>query len=62
MYAFGYKNASQAFHNMSNIDLSGKPCEKCESCNVNCTAGFDVRNKITDIARLQDVPKEFLKA
>jgi predicted aldo/keto reductase-like oxidoreductase len=62
MYAYGYKNTSQAFHNMASIDLSGKPCEKCGSCNVYCTAGFDVRNKITDIARLQEIPEEFLKA
>ena len=62
MYAYGYKNTSHAFHNMASIDLSGKPCEKCGSCNVNCTAGFDVRNKITDIARLQEIPEEFLKA
>ncbi len=62
MYAYGYKNASQAFQNLASIDLSEKPCEKCESCSVNCSSGFDVRNKIMDIARLQGVPKEFLKA
>jgi predicted aldo/keto reductase-like oxidoreductase len=62
MYAYGYKNASQAFHNMATIDLSGIPCEKCGSCCVNCSSGFDVKNKIMDIARLQNVPKEFLKA
>jgi uncharacterized protein len=62
MYAYGYKNASQAFHNMASADLSEKPCEKCGSCSVNCSSGFDVRNKIMDIARLQAVPREFLKA
>jgi predicted aldo/keto reductase-like oxidoreductase len=62
MYAYGYKNASQAYLNMATVDLSGKPCEKCESCSVNCSSGFDVKNKIMDIARLKDVPKDFLKA
>jgi len=60
MYAYGYKNTSQAYHNMATVDLSGKPCEKCGSCSVNCTSGFDVKNKIMDIARLRDVPKDFL--
>ena len=62
MYAYGYKNASQAYFNMTTVDLSGKPCEKCGSCSVNCSSGFDVKNKILDIARIQNVPKEFLKA
>jgi uncharacterized protein len=62
MYAYGYKNASQAYHNLATTDLSGRPCEKCGSCSVNCTSGFDVKNKIMDIARLRDVPKDFLNA
>jgi predicted aldo/keto reductase-like oxidoreductase len=62
MYAYGYKNISQAYRTMASADLSGKPCEKCGSCSVNCTSGFDVRNKIMDIARLRDVPEDFLKA
>jgi hypothetical protein len=62
MNAYGYKNISQAYRTMASADLSGKPCEKCGSCSVNCTSGFDVRNKIMDIARLRDVPEDFLKA
>ena len=62
MYAYGYKNASKAYHNMATVDLSGKPCEKCESCSVKCLARFDVKQKIMDIARLRNVPKEFLSA
>jgi len=62
MYAYGYKNTSQAYHNLASVDLSGKPCEKCGSCSVSCSSGFDVKNKIMDISRLKDVPKDFLKA
>ena len=61
MYAYGYKDRSQAWHTLSEIDLSEKPCEKCGTCNINCTAGFDVRNKILDIARLKDVPWDFIR-
>ncbi|MBP1665896.1 MAG: aldo/keto reductase, partial [Bacteroidetes bacterium] len=62
MYAYGYKNTSQAYHNMAGIDLSAKPCENCGTCNVKCLARFDVKKKIMDIARLKDIPKEFLTA
>jgi predicted aldo/keto reductase-like oxidoreductase len=62
MYAYGYKNTSQAYHNLANADLPAKPCENCGTCNVKCLARFDVKQKIMDIARLKDVPKEFLTA
>lgn len=62
MYAYGYKNTNQAWHTISGVDISGKPCEKCSACNINCTAGFDIRKKILDISRLKDVPAEFVQA
>jgi predicted aldo/keto reductase-like oxidoreductase len=62
MYAYGYKNPTQAYFNMATVDLSGNPCEKCESCSVKCPSRFDVKQKITDIARLRYVPEDFLKA
>jgi uncharacterized protein len=61
MYAYGYKNTAQAWHTMAGVELSGKPCEKCESCNVNCAAGFNIKSKILDISRLKDVPKDFIQ-
>jgi predicted aldo/keto reductase-like oxidoreductase len=61
MYAYGYKNTSQAWHTLAGVDISGKPCENCEACNIKCTAGFDIRNKIIDISRLKDVPRDFIK-
>jgi hypothetical protein len=62
MYAYGYKNIAQAWHTLAGIDISGKPCEKCTVCNINCTAGFDIRNKILDISRLKDVPEDLIMA
>jgi len=47
---------------MTSVDLSDKPCEKCGICNVICISGFDVKNKIMDIARLKEVAEDFLKA
>jgi predicted aldo/keto reductase-like oxidoreductase len=62
MYAYGYRNTQQAWYTLEDVDLSGKPCEKCETCKVNCLARFDVKNKIMDIGRLKDVPKDFIQA
>jgi len=60
MYAYGYKNTSQAYYNMANANFSDNPCENCGTCSVKCPSHFDVRQKIMDIARLRNVPEEFL--
>lgn len=62
MYAYGYGNTTQAYYNMANVDLPDHPCEKCGTCNVKCPSRFNIKQKITDIARLRNVPEEFLKA
>lgn len=61
MYAYGYKNTEHAYHTLVNEAMfSGNPCDKCDVCNVHCTSGFDIKERIRDIARLQYVPKDFL--
>jgi predicted aldo/keto reductase-like oxidoreductase len=60
MYAYGYRNPRYAWHTLKEVGLTGVPCEKCNVCNVNCMAGFDLKDRILDIARLKDVPEEFL--
>jgi predicted aldo/keto reductase-like oxidoreductase len=62
MYAYGYRNTSQAWHTLASVDISGSPCEKCTECNINCTSGFDIRSKILDISRLKDVPADFIQS
>jgi predicted aldo/keto reductase-like oxidoreductase len=61
MYAYGYRDLEYAQHTLFKAGLAGKPCDKCETCNVHCTAGFDVKEKILDIARLSEVPGDFLR-
>jgi predicted aldo/keto reductase-like oxidoreductase len=61
MYAYGYRNMEHARHTLIEADFSGKPCENCDICKVKCIAGFNVKERILDISRLKDVPKEFLK-
>jgi len=62
MYAYGYRNLEHARHTLDEAGLSSLACTDCEVCNVNCSAGFNVRQKVLDIAKLKDVPKDFLKA
>ena len=61
MYAYGYKNTAQAFHTLADAGISGNPCSQCDTCKVNCISGFNIKSKISDIARLRDVPLDFLR-
>lgn len=60
MYNYGYKNAALAKETLHALDLSNLPCTYCNTCKVKCTMDFDVKNKILDIARIKNVPGEFL--
>jgi hypothetical protein len=60
MYAFGYHSPWKARETLDHIKLASVPCLNCESCSVKCSSGFDIKRKATDIARILDVPKEFL--
>jgi len=62
MYAYGYKNTRHAFHTLTDTGISENVCKNCSTCNVKCVSKFDVKQKITDIARLRLVPEEFLNA
>ncbi len=35
-------------------------CSECTECLVTCTSGFEVREKLLDIARLVQVPENFI--
>jgi aryl-alcohol dehydrogenase-like predicted oxidoreductase len=62
MYAYGYKNLTMAADTLPS-QLPGQsrlPCKSCNGCTVQCTMGFDVRGKILDIARIKDIPGDFL--
>ena len=61
MYAYGYKNTKYAQLTLLKAGISGDACINCETCNINCKAGFNIKERILDISRLKDVPIEFLK-
>ncbi len=60
MYAYGYKNMQAARETLDSMNLKKIACEDCETCTVKCTRNFNVKEKILDIARLRDVPTDFL--
>ena len=62
MYAYGYRNMTQAWHTLAGVEIQGIPCGKCSSCNINCSAGFNVKDKILDISRLKNVPADFIQS
>jgi predicted aldo/keto reductase-like oxidoreductase len=62
MYAYGYRDLKHAQNTLLETGLEGMPCDACDVCKVKCTAGFDIKDRIQDIARLKDVPADFLTA
>lgn len=60
MYAYGYRNLAHAHETLSYAATDTDPCSGCGTCSVSCAMNFDIRSKITKIARLNDVPREFL--
>jgi predicted aldo/keto reductase-like oxidoreductase len=61
MYAYGYSNTSQAYSLLEELGYGSDPCKNCTSgCHINCSKGFDIKEKIADISRLVNVPADFL--
>lgn len=60
MYNYGYNSPAKAREVIDRMDLSRMACEGCSPCRVSCSMGFDVRGRILDIARLRNIPPEFI--
>lgn len=60
MYAYSYKNLNAAKEALDDMNLKNIPCKECTTCPVKCPMDFDIKNKILAIARLKDVPRDFL--
>lgn len=62
MYAYGYRNTKLAKAVLRDSGVDGRSCVNCTDCSVKCSAGFDVKEKIRDISRLNEIPDDFLIA
>ena len=61
MYAYGYRNPGQARDTIADISPDVPSCGRCTDCTVSCAMGFDVRDRVLDIARVRDIPEDFLE-
>ena len=59
MYAYGYRNLEVAHETVASLGLGGNPCGDCQECAVSCAKAFDVRDRVSDIARLGALPGDF---
>ncbi len=60
MYAYGYQNLAHAQQTLNHAHVHSNPCDDCASCSVNCTMDFDIKRKVQDIARIADIPGDFI--
>jgi predicted aldo/keto reductase-like oxidoreductase len=60
MYAYGYGNLSMASELLAQTAVEADSCAGCDVCTAKCVKGFDVRNKISDITRLKNVPYDLI--
>jgi Fe-S-cluster-containing dehydrogenase component len=60
MYAYGYSNLQMAQNLLGSLGTGSSPCAGCESCQIECTKKFNIREKISDISRLVNVPSDFI--
>jgi uncharacterized protein len=60
MYAYGYSDPKMAYQLLAELKTGSSPCTNCQTCLVNCTNDFKVREKIADISRLVNVPVDFI--
>jgi predicted nucleic acid-binding Zn ribbon protein len=62
MYTYAYQDAALGQEVVQAARLPNDPCNGCEVCGVRCAKGFPVRDRLRDVARLMNVPPEFLHA
>jgi len=60
MYAYGYGNLTMASELLSQYAVESDPCTGCDVCSAECVKGFNLKNKISDIARLRNVPYDLI--
>jgi len=59
MYAYGYRNLEAAHDTIASLNLPEEPCKDCSECSVRCASAFDVRDRVSDIARLGRLSGDF---
>lgn len=60
MYTYGYHDLGKARETLSSLKLPADICTDCGICTAYCNKGFDIKGRIQDVIRVQDIPDEFL--
>ncbi len=60
MYAYGYRNLAVAKETFESAGTPELPCSECDDCRVKCTMGFDIKTRLNAIARIRQVPDDFI--
>jgi hypothetical protein len=60
MYLYGYRNLVAAQDLLFSLELPSSLCAECAACPVECLNQWNVRERIQDVARLREVPSEFI--
>jgi len=60
MYAYGYRETAKAGELLAELGIHEGACNGCNQCATTCVKGFDLKDKITHIARLTTVHPDFL--
>ena len=60
MYAYGYSMPYMAQNLLAELGTNADPCSNCGSCNIECSRNFSIRERISDVTRLVNVPSDFL--
>jgi predicted aldo/keto reductase-like oxidoreductase len=60
MYAYGYSSPQMAYALMGELGTGSSPCINCDICSVDCTKKFNVKERISDVSRLVNVPSDFI--
>lgn len=60
MYAYGYKNLSNAKQTFNLSGIDSKACANCSTCKVDCPMGFNIKDKLASIKQITSIHDEFL--
>jgi predicted aldo/keto reductase-like oxidoreductase len=60
MYTYGYRNLGAAQDLLFSLKLPADPCADCGSCPVQCLNQWKVSERIRNVVRLREVPREFI--
>lgn len=60
MYTYGYRDMALAREVIDNSSHLKGACAECSACTVSCPHGLPVAQRVRDVERLADVPREFL--